>query len=163
MGSPIPQVSFETLAAQKVLDALKVGETATYDALRVAIGRDPQVSGRGLIATARRRLMRESNKVFGADPGKGLRRLSDVEMIAEGDNVVQRVRRAAKRGMAVVLSVENFAGLPEDMKLRHNATAVVLGSVAVLTGKPQRRKLTGKIAQAKALTEEDVKAIAETI
>jgi hypothetical protein len=163
MKKTIAEVSSETLRCEAVLAALKVGESVSYEMLRAAMGRDPQKDGRWLLASARRRLLREKAMVFDCIPGEGVKRLGDVEMIGHGDNVLQRIRRSARRGMNVVLSVENFVGLPENLKLKHNTTAVVLGSVAVLTGRPGQRKLAGKIMQARALTEQEVRAIAESL
>lgn len=163
MKKTIAEVSAETLQCEAVLAALKVDECVSYELLEAAMGRDPQENGRGILTSARRRLLRDKNMVFGVVPGEGVKRLGDVEMIGHGDNVLQRIRRSARRGMSVVLSVENFAGLPENLKLKHNTTAVVLGSVAVLTGKPGQRKLADKIARARALTEQEVRAIAESL
>jgi hypothetical protein len=163
MKKTIAEVSSETLQCESVLAALKVGESVSYDVLRAAMNRDPQENGRAMITSARRRLLRDKNMVFGVLSGEGIKRLGDVEMIGHGDNVIQRIRRSARRGMTVVLSVENFHGLPENLKLKHNTTAVVLGSVGVLTGRPGQRKLAGKIANARALTEQEVKAIAESL
>lgn len=163
MKKTIAEVSSETLKCESLLAALKVGESVSYQMLKAAMGRDPQENGRGLLTSARRRLLREKAMVFGVMPGEGVKRLGDVEMIGHGDDVLTRIRRSARRGMTVVLAVENFAGLPESLKLKHNTTAVVLGSVAVLTGRPGQRKLAGKIANARALTEQEVKAIAESL
>jgi len=163
MKKTIAEVSSETLKCESVLGSLKVGESVSYSILQAAMGRDPQENGRGMLTSARRRLLREKSMVFGIVPGDGVKRLGDVEMIGHGDNVLTRIRRSARRGMAVVLAVENFAGLPEALKLKHNTTAVVLGSVAVLSGRPGQKKLAGKIAQARALTEQEVKAIAESL
>jgi hypothetical protein len=163
MKRTIAEVSAETLAAETALAILSVGQEVTYEALVASGLRDPMGDGRHAIYSARKRLLRERHMVFECIPGRGVKRLGDVEMIAHGDNVMQRIRRASKRGMAVVLSVENFHALSQDMKVRHNATAVVLGSVAVLTGRPGQRKIAGKMAEARALTAQEVKAIAESI
>lgn len=163
MPRAIAEVSADTIKLEGILSALKVGESCSYDTLSAAVQRDVQRAGRGVFSSARRRLFRERQMVFSCVPGEGVKRIGDVEMIAHGTAVLQRVRRASKRGMAVVLAVEDFGALSADMKLKHNATAVVLGSIAVLSGKPGQRKLTAKIAQAHALTVGEILAIAESI
>jgi hypothetical protein len=163
MRRTIQEVSVETLRAETALATLAVGESLSYESLEAAGVIDPMGAGRHAIYSARKRLLRERQMVFSCVPGEGVKRLGDVEMIGHGDNVLQHIRRASKRGMAVVLAVENFDALSQDMKNRHNTTALILGVVAVTTGRPGRRKISGKMAEARALTEQEVKAIAESI
>jgi hypothetical protein len=163
MKRTIQEVSAETLAAEAALSGLEVGESMSYEVLAVTLGRDPMGAGRAALYSARKRLFRERQMVFACVPGEAVKRLGDVEMVSHGDNVMQRIRRASRRGMAVVLAVENFHAMPKDMQARHNLTALVLGSVTVLMSRPGQRRIAGKIAEARALTEQEVKAIAESI
>lgn len=164
MKRTIQEVSAKTLAAEGALAGLQVEEFISYAALAVPLGCDPMSrAGHAALYSARKRLFRERQMVFACVPGEGVKRLGDVEMVCHGDNVMQHIRRASRRGMAVVLAVENFHAMPKDMQARHNMTALVLGSVTVLAGRPGQKRLAGKIAEARALTEQEVKAITESI
>ena len=157
MKKPIGEASADSIQIEAVLRAVTVGETVSYEVINAAIGRDVQGEARGNLATARRRLLRE-HLVFGCDPGFGIKRLSDVAIVGLGDNIVQRVGRAAKKGVHTVLSVENWDALPEHLKGRHNSVAIILGAQAALAGTKSKNRILKKIEAAKPLTLEDVRA-----
>lgn len=163
MKRAIGEVSADTTAIERALAALVVDEEIPYGALSDLIGKDVRTDGKGYLRSARQRLLRDQNMVFDCVPSKGIKRLNDVMIVAKAKDSTERIRRASKRGLRVVLAVENFSGLPPHLQRQHNSLALVLGLVHATTGNRGQRKLSAKLANVKPLTEQEVRAIAESI
>ena len=58
--------------------------------------------------------------LFGIVWDEGIKLLTDVERVATGEGVKDRVRRLTRRGVRNVMSVQNFDALPHDQKGKHN-------------------------------------------
>jgi len=142
-----------SLDSKMIYDRLKksaVEEIVSYAELSKMIGRDTQNGGRGSIQTARRKALREDYIVFGVVRNIGLKRLSDVEIVATGEDTVTRIRRASTRGFRTITAVRDFDALPNDSKIRHNTYASVLGALSMATTAARMKKLEGRVAEAKA-------------
>lgn len=158
------EVSVKTLAAQAILAALPVGGTATYSELSAAMGVQSDGKGRGYVASARRRLLRESDMVFSCVPKVGIQRLNDEAIVGKSDGVISRIRRAAIRGgRELIRGVQKFEEMSQGMRWTHNAHAVVYGAIRTLSGKASRRKLLARVSDVKALTEAEVRAETKAI
>ena len=142
-----------SLDSKMVYERLKksvIGETISYSELSTIIGRNTQNGGRGALQTARRKALREDYMVFGVIHNVGLKRLSDLEIVATGEDTVTKIRRASTRGFRTVTAVREFDKLPNDAKVRHNTYASVLGALSMATTAARMKKLEGKVAEAKA-------------
>lgn len=126
----IPEISMETRMLRDKLSALKIGDVITYAELNELIGADVQDSSRSHLASAIRGLLADKQMVFGTVRGHGVKRLTDVEIVAIGDEVLPRLRRAAKRATRKLLAVADFSALPNDLKLRHNAVVSSLATIS---------------------------------
>lgn len=145
-----PQIT-ASIDAQMIYERLEkatVGEIVGYEELTALIGTDVQLKGRGYMETARRMAMRDKGMVFGPVRGVGLKRLADTEIVRSGQAYISKIRRHARRGMKVLVSVQDFAALPNDLKVRHNATASMLGAVAQFSGSTAQKRIEGAVEQA---------------
>lgn len=121
--------SFET---QKILDLLvKIpsGEVITYKAMTEACG--AEINGYSYAARSARALAeKETGFIFSPVTGVGLKRLTDDEIVQNSHADRSRLRNIAKRALVKLTAVQNFHGLPEDLKRTHQAHATILAVVA---------------------------------
>lgn len=146
----IAALSLDAKLLYERLKSAKIGDVVTYQELSNIIGRDVLDPGRGLLQTARRKALREDYFVFGIVRKEGLKRLSDLEIVATGEDTVGRIRRTARRGFRTITAVKDFEALPNEAKIRHNVYASMLGAVAMAASAPQMKKLEKKVSEAKA-------------
>lgn len=139
----IPELSVDARLLQQRLKIVPVGETVTYETLAAVIGREcrPQHKAYGALTTARARAQRDDGMVFDAVHRVGLKRLTDVEIVAGGAAVIERVRRAARKGTRRLLAVQNFDALPNEAKIKHNAYASMLGAMVSISTERKVKQL----------------------
>lgn len=145
-----PQItaSIDTQMIYERLEKSAIGELVEYQELSALIGTDVQSKGRGYMETARRMAMRDKGMVFEPVRNVGLKRLADTEIVRSGQAYISKIRRHARRGMRVLVSVQDFNSLPNDLKVRHNATASMLGAVAQFSGGAAQKRIEGAVEQA---------------
>lgn len=121
--------SYETQQIEAALRALAIGETATYDTLSKASGKD--ISGSSpQLASARRILEREGGYVFSIIHKTGVKRLSDSEVITDTHGARARIAKKAKTAMLRLSNIQSFDRLTDDEKRQHQAHAVIYAAVA---------------------------------
>jgi hypothetical protein len=128
------------------LGKLNVGEAITYDQLNNAAGRNVQKEAYGALRTARNRLLRDDDKVFGVLRGMGLKRLNDKEAYEVGASGVLSIRRKSRKQLTI-LSKVNPSKLTTDEQIRMHATMSVFGAVNLFTRTGSLDKVANKIAQ----------------
>ena len=125
---PIALLSADAKALHERLLKVAVGELVGYDALTAEIGRDVRKLGYGALQTARRRVLKQKQYVFGTVVNEGLRRLNDVEKVGLGEDGRRRMRRLARRTQLLVSAVDDFDALPEHVKIQHHAHMSLQGA-----------------------------------
>lgn len=145
-----PQItaSIDARMIYERLEKAAVGEVVTYAELTALIGSDVQTSARGYMDTARRIAHRDKNMVFASVHGVGLKRLDDMEKVKTGEGYLNKIRRTARRAARVVVSVDNYDALPNDLKVKHNAYASMFGAVAQFSGRGTQKRLEGAVQAA---------------
>jgi hypothetical protein len=133
--SPRFSVSIETTLLVERIKQMKPGDLMTYRDCTKLIGQDVQGEARHILQSARRICQREYQVVTDAETNIGIRRATDVEVTTGAFQIFSRLRRAARRGIDRVTSVD-FDGLPDAEKIRHNATISALRVMEVM-GKPK--------------------------
>ena len=142
-----------SLDSKMIYDRLKktdIGDVIPYAELSTLIGRSAQNGGRGSIQTARRKSLREDYMVFGVLRNVGLKRLSDIEIVATGEDTVRKIRRTSAKGFRVITAVREFDKLPNEKKVLHNAYASALGAISMATSGARMKRLEARVAEAKA-------------
>lgn len=152
MKPTIQKLSIDSQLIAERMMQVEIGQLVTYEVLSEVIGQDVTGDhGRGCLATARRMLQRDSQMVFDAVRGVGLKRLSDAEIVQSGARSVRRVRSAARRGSRLLTSVGDFDSLPASDKLRHNATLSVLGAIEAISSAGSVKKVEQRVTAASPL------------
>lgn len=150
---PSFQMSIDSRTVYERLIQTAIGETVTYDELTALIGRDirsPRAMGR--LTTARRAVLHENNIVFGVIQKIGLKRLDDIEIVATGQQSVNRIKNLARRCVErLTIGVREFDKLPNEAKVRHNTYVSMVGAVHMMTKPANIKLLEAKISQSKAV------------
>ena len=148
----ISEISVDARLLHQRLTQAKVGDVITWDDLGQIIGRSvhPGEGGYSALATARNRVQVDDGYIFDAIAKVGLKRLSDAEIVNTGQYAIDRVRRAARKGTRRLLSVKDFDALPNDLKVKHNAYASLLGAVAQISQSSKVTQLESHVQNARA-------------
>lgn len=142
-----PRAGFEASAESKwvedVLDGLDPGEVATYADLSSAAGMDVQ-ENRHVLNSARRRLLRDKGKNFGAVIGVGLKRLDDSGSASDVSDRHRRIRKASHRALRIASTVDPQK-LNKEQRFDFLARTSLL-RIAEYQGKETNvRKLAGEV------------------
>jgi hypothetical protein len=143
---PIALLSIDAKLLYERLIQVEVGAEITNKELSDIIGRNVQESGRGVLATARRKAQREDQIVFGIVRNVGLKRLTDAEIVNSGERSIEHHRRSSKRAGRRLTCVQHFDALPPEVQTRHNAQASYFGLVAHLSTTRQMKRLEEKVS-----------------
>ena len=148
----IPEISVDARMLHQHLATIKIGEIVTWEAMSNIIGRpvSPGNSGYSALMTARNRAQNDEGFVFDAVARVGLKRLADVDIVNGGQAAIDKMRRAARRGVKRLLSVNNFADLPNDAKIKHNTYASLLGAVVHMSQDARVKKLEAHVGNTQA-------------
>lgn len=118
---------------------LQQGETISYADLGRVVSR--KISGADpALQSARRRAEKDDGFVIATIRKEGMKRLTDVEIVALGETGAKSLRRAARRHAKRLANVNRFDDLPTEDKAKHNgAMALFSGVVAATKGSTLRR------------------------
>jgi len=152
------QMSKETSDLIRKLESTTIGEIVTYDELSEVAHGDVLGRCRSNLTSARKHLENEKRILFGCIRKVGLKRATDIEVVAEGEKGLSRVRRAARRASKRTVCIKDFDKLPEEVKVRHNAALSILGALDLAT-----RPSKVKQIQAAVKTANDRLAIGQTL
>ena len=137
----IGEISWEVQQLAGLLGSLKPGEGITYTDLSRAARRDV-IKNRHLLYTARRKLRREKQMVFGTDRGVGLRRLDDSGVSEKATGTLKGIHRKVRNELKdqACVSIDNLTGAE---LVAHNGRVATLGVVGQFT---HRKTLPGTAA-----------------
>lgn len=144
----VPELSVDTQVLERTLRASAVGTIVSYEELSKAIGRDVQNGARHILHSARRRLLAQDRIVFGVVTDVGLKRLDDHGIVGTAGQRLRHIRRTATMGAREMSSVQDFAALPNDTKVQHNAGLSVFGILRHVTRSQTMLKLEGAVREA---------------
>ena len=130
----------------------------SYGELSKLAGTDVQRDDRCYLDTARRMAERETGRLFGTVAGEGVKLLTPDEQVAQGSDVVARIRRATKRGITRVGRVQ-VEKLTDDQRKEYSTNASVLGALYHFS----RPKSIEKIGTAVAKQDAGKLAIGDTL
>lgn len=144
------EIAIEVQRAASVLERLQCGEVATYDELNEACGRDVRGRAHYALHKARERLQREKRMVFEAVAKVGIKRLDDAGIVGHVDRKISGIRRAGKRCVARLGSVD-YEHASRETQTAVNTRISVLGALTELTSTPTRKAITSQVSKAGAL------------
>jgi len=141
------QVSIQKISADAemligLLGGVVVGDIIAYAELTQAIGRDIQDEGRGVLNTARNRLLRDERMVFETIREVGLRRSSDSDIVANtGTQTLRRMRSTVRRGKLYLDAIQDVEKLSQEELRYLNAQKGVLSIVKMVASSKKVKQL----------------------
>lgn len=141
MAKTIQELSLDTQTIERLLQALPIDGFIAYRDLSAAIGRDVQHGARGNLESARRRLLRTTQILFGVVVNEGLKRLDDIGKVETGRAHVRRAHSHAKMARRKTASVDDFDRLPNAVKVEHNIIMAQAGVIQQMSSERTTRKL----------------------
>lgn len=151
MTKTIPEMAMETRMLRDRLAKSNIGDVITYSELSDLIGQQVQDRSRGHLNSAVKSLLTERQMVFGTIRTVGLKRLSDGEIVAVGDEILPRIRRMAKRATQKLMAVGDFSSLTNDQKIRHNAVVSSLSTVSFFSKESRVKEIEKQVGSAQPL------------
>jgi len=142
----IPEFSVDGRKLAELLSKAEIGEVVHYSTLTAEIKRDVQRGGRSALNAARKQLLHENQMVFATVTNTGLKRLSDAEKVATGEQATKRIHRQAVRSVKIMQAVHDFAGLTPQLQAKHNSYLSAYGVIAEVTSAKNRRQIEAAVA-----------------
>ena len=142
----IPELSIDSKLIYDRLLQVGVGEVVTYAELSGLIKRDIRNGAYGCLTTARRRAEKLNQCVFGVVRNEGLRRLSDNEIVESGVDVLDKTRRAARRGFHRLTCVD-FDKLPEEVRVKHQTYGSIMSALVTVTKPGAVKKVEEQVVE----------------
>lgn len=149
MAKAIPELSIDTQTVERLLLTVPVGETVTYTIISALIGRNVQAQARYVLASAIKRVRKQSNMVFAAVRNEGVKRLDDAGKIANAQGHIRKGRTQAKLARAKTTAVDDYDALPNRLKVEHNMVLVQAGAMLHFTSAGTQKKIAGRIQEPK--------------
>jgi len=147
-GKTIGEMLPDTLTLYKRLLTAKVGEQISYEELSGLIGADV-TERRGPLTSAIRRAQREKEMVFDSVRGQGIKRLDDVQIATSATGIIKRVRRMSEKAIKRLTCVRDFAAMPDDAQVKHNAGMSILAVMRQVSTPATAKKVEAAVTAAK--------------
>lgn len=145
MQKSIQELSIDSRVLYDRLISVQEQGFVSYKELSEIVGRNVQKEAYGNLSTAKKMAMREDRMIFGSIMNEGLKRLNDVETINTGEGVLGKIRRASKKGIRTVSCIADYNSLPNESKIKHNATLSALGVLNAITRPNKMKQLEAKV------------------
>lgn len=145
MKHSIPQMAVDTRLILQRLEQAQPGDLISYKELSGMLGRDVQREARSNLMSAIRAAL-SSEMVFGTVRNEGVKRLTDSELAGVGEGTRAHISRTARKAVRKMTLVENFAGLTNEEKIRHNTSLSMLGAVGHITSSRQSKLLESRVS-----------------
>jgi len=120
------------------------GQVIEYAELTALIGRNVQAEARYIMESARRHARKE-RIYFGVVTNVGLKRLDDSGKVKAGAGMINKIRRTSRRAAKTLAAVEDFATLPNELKVAHNTALSVYGIITQATGRKMQQRISERV------------------
>jgi len=140
------ELSVDTQAIVKMLQAAKIGETIEYPAMNTTLGRNVQREARGNLSSSRRILLNDESKVFGTVSGIGVRLLGNHEISSLGTGAIRHIGNTARRTSRKMLCAE-YDKLDNGDRVTMNAQLSVLGALSQATKPKTMKAVEAKVSE----------------
>lgn len=142
------EMSIDTRMLYDLLKKAAVGEVVSFTRMSEVLGR--QVEGAtGNVQSALHRLEGEGI-AFANVRGTGYQRMNDVEVVNTAEEAREAIKRKAKRAAKRLTCVQNFDGLANELKIKHNAALSGFGAIASIMSPGRMKVLEDQVARAGA-------------
>lgn len=143
---PSFEMSIDTRIIYNRLNEAAVGEVVSFKALGDALGR--KVEGNcSHIQSALNRLLGEG-VLFDNVRKVGYKRLTDSEIVNTSEREREGLKRKARRAVKKLSCVSDFDALPNELKVKHNASMSGFGAIMAMMKPSGMRKLETAVQKA---------------
>lgn len=149
MKKTIPEISIDSKLLYDRLKTLEPETFVSYEELSAVIGRDVQQSAYGNLTTAVKKALTEDHIVLAPVRGKGIKRLTDCEIVSTSDRHFEHVRRTSRKQVRKLGAVD-YEQLSKEDKIKHNTNIAIIGLFNHVTSSPAIRKLEESVEKAQA-------------
>lgn len=146
----IPTISLDAVLLYERLKKLAVGDVITYDELDAVVSRDVRTEAYHQLVTARKKALSVDLMCFAPVRGIGIKRLSDVEIVATGESFTRRVRRTSGKALRTLASVADYAALGTNEKNRYNVSVTIHGALLHSLKPAAMKRIEEKVSEANA-------------
>lgn len=147
----IKEKSADTLIVENRLRNTEEGDTVTYEALSILLGRDVRKHCRGSLTTALRTLIGESI-FFDTIRNAGYTRLTaEAANVYGGKHFVRSVKSTTRRGQRYMRNIRREK-LSDEGKRQHTAHATHINLLAHLAAEPAVKKINSAVKSADDMT-----------
>ena len=129
----------EVTTILKLMRDVPIGEILHYSTMTEALGRDVRHQCKRALVVALRRAVKEG-MVFDVVPKIGYKRLNDSETIAVSNKTIAHVRRATKRTLDKLSTVDP-ASLDNAGRIRYSTTVSAMGTLSFFSSTANVRKI----------------------
>lgn len=132
MAQPNFEIAIDTRLLYQRLKEVAVGSDVTYPDLSKVVSRAVRGADSHLQAAIR---MCQTNDriVFDNIRGVGYRRLNDEQIIDSATRDTDALRRRSRRAAKKLTMVNDFAALPSEKRIEHNARLSLFSAIAAMT------------------------------
>ena len=145
-GRTIPQLSIDTQLIYDKLKTAAIGDLVTYSDMSAIVGRDVQKSAYANMHSAVRMCLRE-RILFEPIRGRGLKRLTDSEIVGTGISTMKKIRRSASKGALKLASVNKFDELTKEEQVKHNSYLSIIGALRHFSDSASVKKIESAVQE----------------
>lgn len=138
--------SVQTTAIIELLREAPMGSVVSYARISDAIGEDV-TDRRHYLISAIKALYTEGLP-FGTVRGEGVKRLNAEEIPAIGESAMGHIRRTSRRARKRMGVVGSMNDVPNEVRVKVNATASMLGVIENFSGNKSRKLVEAEVAKA---------------
>jgi len=125
-----------------------IGQTISYDELSRVAG-CPVDGSTGYLHTARRRLQKDKEMVFGTVRAEGITRLDDKAIVDDAVHRNAHVRRFNKETVHRATKINDFGKLPVEYQRKHSIAVSTAATIAWMTSPRRLAKLEPPVPEIK--------------
>lgn len=142
---PIGTLSIDVKLVYERLAKCSTGDLVTYEDLSAIIGRDIRLKANWVLGSARRRAFTQNQMLFGAIAKVGVKRLSDAEIVATGQDALTRIHKTSLRAARRMTAIRSFDTLDAPARTKHDTYLSALGVLSHLTKEKSMQRLEEKV------------------
>ena len=139
------EMSIDTRMIYDKLKTCVVGEQTKYTELTELLGRKVDGACSNLQSALHR--LEGEGIAFANIRGIGYQRMNDVEVVGTAEHAREGIRKKAKRAIRRITCVRDFAALPNDLKIKHNAALSGFGAIAAIMSPGRVKHLEEQVAK----------------
>ena len=137
--------STQTNAIIELLREAPMGAVVHYARISDAIGED--VTGCRHYLTSAVKALYTDGMAFGTVRGEGVKRLNAEEIPAIGESAMGHIRRTSRRARKRMGVVSSMNDVPNEVRIKVNATASMLGVIENFSGNKSRKVVESEVTK----------------